>query len=86
MAADEIPQGCFVAMIPPGAGEVLFALRAEHWEPLRIGQKSGNINLINHQPIQAKDTNADLIIYRSASTQDDISASPLFSIVAVTVI
>jgi hypothetical protein len=36
-------------------------------------ETAGYINLINRQPIQAGDTNADIIIYRSASTQADIS-------------
>ena len=38
IAADEIPQGCFVATIPPRESEFLLSLRAQHREPLGIGQ------------------------------------------------
>jgi hypothetical protein len=41
-----------------------------------------NINLINHQPIQARDTNADVITYRSASTQADITPLPIRRVLA----
>src|SRR5579884_401316 len=40
----------------------------------KLPDSRSNINLINRQPIQAGDTNADIIIYRSASTQADITA------------
>jgi len=37
MAADEIPQRGFVAMISPGKGEFQLALRAQHRKPLGVG-------------------------------------------------